>query len=232
MMYLPVPPVPDLARIGGSTPLDMIDWLIEYYNQKPVSWNYVTANKCVKACYQGLSYLKPLLDACDKMRAGRAPNYEVVKLAGPLAFGRKMQVFDLPKRQFHFGRDLRAAYRVPFFFVEAGVVKLYYLQPRKGANLSYDQMCMVGTIHKRFLLDTEFYGQPCDVEYVDVGAPLFSKDRVLREYSLDTLELWDDRRLADRLTMIAEALEQIRGRGLVQARTRARKPDSEMPLFD
>jgi hypothetical protein len=234
MADLLVPPVPDLARIEGCTVSDVFEWLIRYYNQDIIPWNYRVSTKCVKAGYRGLHSLKTLLDACskEKIKHARKANQDVVELAAPLAFGRKTQVFDLPRRQFPFGRKHHAGYRVPFFFVENGIVKLYFLQPRKLANLSYEQICMVATIHKRYLLDTEFFGQPCDVEYVDVSVHPLSNDRILRQYSLSTLELWDDKRLGDRLTLIAEALERVKESGLVQPRRRAaRTTDSEMPAF-
>jgi hypothetical protein len=235
MTNLFVPPVPDLARIEGSTVEEAFSWLIVYYERELIPWSYRTGTKCVKLGYKGLHMLPQLLSGCqrEKVSQARKSNEEVVELAAPLAFGRNTQVFDLPRRQFAFGRDLYAGYRIPFFFVERGTVKLYFLQPRKGANLSYDQLCMVATIHKRFLLDTEFFGQQCNVEYVDVGAHPMSHVRVLQQYSLETLELWDESRLRDRLTLISEALDRVKVSGIVKPRRRVvSRPDPEMPLFD
>jgi hypothetical protein len=126
-----------------------------------------------------------------------------------------------------------AGFRIPIFFVEYGVVKLYFLQPRKGYHLTYDQLCMVATIHKRYLLDTEFFGQSVDVEYVDLSEDSVTKEREVHRYSLDSLDLWSEKRLADRLTLITEALELIRESDLISPRKRVSRPKaSDMSLFD
>ncbi|WP_126401443.1 hypothetical protein [Blastochloris tepida] len=92
---------------------------------------------------------------------------------------------------------------------------------------------MIATIMKTFLLDTEFYGQPCDVEFVDVGAPLGSRDRLARRYSLRDLTLWTERRLTDRLSIISEALDAVSSSDRVLRHPRAwSRPEPEMPLFD
>jgi hypothetical protein len=109
---------------------------------------------------------------------------------------------------------------------------LYYVQPRKEHGPSLDQLGMVGKIHKKYLLDTEFFGQASNVEYVNLGAPEKNGPRVVRTYSLDTLSLWSDERLADHLTLISEALDVIEERGIVKSRRRSPRPEPTMPLFD
>jgi len=234
MPTFPVPPVPDLARIEGTTVDEMFQWLLVYYNGSSVPWNYVRGRKCIFAAYKGLHRLDQLLAGCaaETNDIGRTCNIELVSLAAPLAFGRKTQPFNLPRKQFPFGRDLRAGYHIPFFFVEDGIVKLYYVQPRKRSALSIDQLSMVATIHKRFLLDEEFYDQRSDVEYVDISLTPETGERELRNYSLDNLELWPKARLESRLSLIAEALERAWTSGLIVPRKRGRAPDPDMPLFD
>jgi hypothetical protein len=235
MTQLPIPAVPDLARARGETRDELISWFLGYYDTDGAPFNYLSGTRAIKYGYKGVHTLDQLVAACakEKTAQGQKSNSEIVQLAAPISFGRATQVFDLPRRQFHFGRDINAGYRIPFFFVENGTVKLYYLQPRKSCNLTYDQLCMVATIHKKYLLDTEFFGQLTDVEYVDVSADPTTKLRGVRQYSLPALTRWSDKRLADRLTLIAEALEYVRSNDIVRPRRRInRRPDAGMPLYD
>lgn len=234
MTNVPIPPVPDLARAEGFTRDEIVGWLLGYYDAPHVPWNYRSGTRTVKQSYRGFHNLDQLVAsaAAEKTKAGRSANGDVIRLAAPIAFGRATQVFDLSRRQFAFGRNLYSGYRIPFFFVEKGIVKLYFLQPRKEYHLTFDQLCMVATIHKRFLLDTEFFGQPVDVEYIDLSADAITKVREVHRYSLDSLELWSEKRLADRLTLIAEALDFVRSSGLVKPRPRRPPRSPDMPLFD
>jgi hypothetical protein len=227
--------VPELARAEGSTRDEMISYWLAYYDSDNVPWNYRASTRVVKHSYRGLHALSSLLAACacEKTKQGRASNEEVIKLAAPISFGRSTQVFDLPRRQFPFGRDLFSGYRVPFFFVENGIVKLFYLQPRKNYSLSPDQLGMVATIHKSFLLDTEFFGSRTDIEYVDVSANDVSGVREVKHYTLDSLRLWPEKRLQERLSLVAESLDYVRTSGLVRPKKRVmRRPEPDMPLFD
>ncbi len=234
MTNLPIPTVPDLARARGTTRDQLTDWFLTYYDTDGAPWNYRSGTRSLKVGYRGLHNLDQLVAGCarEKTKSGRKANEDIVRMAAPIAFGRAMQVFDLPPRQFPFGRDLYTGYRIPFFFVESGVIKLYFLQPRKGSNLTFDELCMVATIHKRYLLDTEFFGQKTDVEYVDLSADPTTKVRELHRYSLESLELWPEKRLTDRLTLIAEALEYVRSSGIVKPRNRHPPHSTDMPLFD
>lgn len=235
MSLLPTPPVPDLARVPGGSVAEAERWLIDYYNSDGAPFNYRRGTRSVRASYKGLHNILQLKAACEaeKTAAGKGANRDIVGLAAPLAFGRNTQVFDLTPRRFRFGHDRSAAYRIPFFFVENGIIHVYHLQPRKNDGLEFDQLCMVATIAKTYLLDTEFFGQKCDIEFVDVGAPERGHDRVLRHYKLSDMKLWSEKNLADRLTLLTEALDRVSASGKVEQRRRAfRRPEPDMPLFD
>lgn len=234
MRRLPSPPVPDLARMQAETSSEARAWMKDYYEGQGCPWNYRSGTKAIKVAYKGIHRLDLLAAAAaqEKNKQSKKSNGEIIGLAAPLAFGRKTQVFDLPPRRFPFGRDRYAAYRIPFFFVEDGIVKLYFLQPRKDNGPSFDELGMIGAIHQKYLLQTEFYGLPADVEYVDLTADPDTGFRKLNSYKLSDLQLWPEKRVTDRLTLAAEAIEFLEREGTVKSRRRSRSAEPEMPLFD
>ena len=234
MIHLPAPSLPDLARASGQTLEEMVEWLKAYYSDQGGFFNYLSGTRSVKQSYRGFHNLPQLIAGtqADRTAQSRKSNAEIVTMAAPLAFGRKTQVFDLPKRQFHFGRDLSTGYRVPFFFVENGIIHLYFLQPRKSFNLTHAELSMVATVHKKYLLDNEFYGESADIEYVDLSEDEETKVRQLNRFKLDDLELWSDKKLADKLTLVAEALDFIKKHELVKLKKRVKRSTADdMPSF-
>lgn len=232
---LPTPPVPDLARAKGNSVSELVDWFVRYYNRGSAPFNYRRATKAVRVAYKGEHRLHLLSAGCleEATAIGRTANADVVHCAAPFAFGRETQVIDLSPRRFAFGRDRHAGYRIPFLFVENAIVHVYQLQPRKSAGPDLDEIGMIATIVKKYLLDTEFFGLETNIEFVDVSVPLGGKDRCPQRYSLADLSLWSQKRLTERLTMLSEALDIVSGSDKIVRRPRARpRPDPEMPLFD
>lgn len=235
MIPLTSPPVADVIRADTTNIETAVSSLMEFYDPPGGSggFNYLRAVKTVRKAYQGLHRLD-LLEATkesEKKRAGFKANQDVIKLAGPHAFGRTMQVFDLEGRKFPFGRGRLASYRVPFFFIENKIVKIYFLQYRKNYFLSDEDYAGLYTVHKRFLLETEFYGLPADVEYVDCSAETEGGPRVMRTRQSKDLELWSTEKLNDHLGIVSAAMDEIERRQLKVRRVRPLR-DIELPLFD
>ena len=71
-----------------------------------------------------------------------------------------------------------------------------------------------------------------EVEIVDLAEDPDTGERAVNRYSLADLELWPEKRLQDRLTLIAESLDRVWNSGLIKPRDRkGRRPDPDMPLF-
>jgi hypothetical protein len=235
MIPLTTPPLADVMRADTTNVETAISSLMEFYNPPGGGgrFNYLRAVKTVRKSYQGLHRL-PLLEATppsEMKRAGFKANQDVISLACPVAFGRSIQVFDLKGRRFPFGRERFASYRIPFFFVENKIVKLYFLQYRKNYILTNDDYSGLFTVHRKFLLDQEFYGLRTDVEYIDCGAVEDGGPRVLRGHTSENLEMWSDERLSDHLRIVASAMDEIERRALKIQRVRPLR-DAELPLFE
>jgi hypothetical protein len=228
------PPLVEVLRADTTSVETAVSSLLDFYN--PVDsgkFNYLRAVKATRTAYQGLHKIEQLLAAAPSVqkRAGFKPNQDVIEMACPLAFGRETQVFDLGARKFPFGRDRFASYRVPFFFTEGRIVKLYFLQYRKGYVLSRDVYEGMFLVHKRYLLEQEFYGERFDVEYVDCAAPEDKAPRTRQVFSSANLAEWTDERLRDQLGIVAAAMDAIEARSLKVKRIRPLR-DSSLPLFD
>jgi hypothetical protein len=161
MIPLTTPPLPEVLFTPTDSIASAITSLTNFY-EGTGNFNYLDSTKIVKTAYRGLHNLELLMAGLKEEKVGVVPNRDVVALAAPLAFGRKTQVFDLAGRKFAFGRERLASYRVPFFFVEGGVVKVLLLLPRKGPYLTYDAICGCASVLKKYLLEQEFYRRQVD----------------------------------------------------------------------
>lgn len=227
------PSVPEIVRVDTSTVDSAVAHLVLALEPSGGNFNYLDGTKRVRRAFQGLHDLKALMTAtASRMRmVGHTHNMEVVRLAAPQAFGRTTSVFNLSPRKLPYGGDRFASYRVPFFFVEGGIVKGYFLQPRKNTHFTVEQYGLLASIVKRNFLDTEFYGERVEFEIVDVSRKLREKERSLSIYTLSDLPVWSEAAVAEHFRVIAAALKIIEDEQLIK---KVRRPlrDKELPLFD
>lgn len=235
MSQLIRPPLTELAIARGETVEELALHFINYHNRPSIPWSYRPGTIALLKAYSGLHNLSALMTVLNGQTIPTAIscNSDLINHAAPFAFERSTRILQLSPRRFPFGRDRTAAYRVPFFFVENGIVKLFFAQPRKTDVPTVEQLGMMATIHKRYLLDTEFFGQRTEVEFIDVGPALDGGVRKPSKYTLADLPLWSETRLADRLTLLAGGLEKAEASGLLAPKIkRPPRPTAQMPLFD
>ncbi|GLS29486.1 hypothetical protein SAMN04488498_11280 [Mesorhizobium albiziae] len=227
------PSVPEIVRVDTSSLNSAVAHLISALEPTGGNFNYLDGTKRVRSAHKGLHDLKALMSASPSRAkmVGHAHNMDVVRLAAPNAFGRKTSVFNLPPRKLPYGGDRLASYRLPFFFVEEGSVKGYFLQPRKNTHFTTEQYGLMATVVKRNLLDTEFYGERVEFEVVDVSRKVNDNERSLSVYTLSELQLWSEADVAQHFRVVAAALNIIEDEQLVK---KVRRPlrDKELPLFD
>ena len=222
----------EIFRTDTSTLATAVQSLTAALKATSIGWNYIDSTLRVMAPYKGLHSLDVLTQslASKKGTDGYRYNEEVARAACPVAFGRTTSPIKLSKPKFRYGKGRSAAFRIPFVFVEGGVVKSYTLQPRKNAPMKMDQWAGYATVVKRYLLDSEFYGERVDVELVDVSVDNPGHERTAKVYSLADVDLWTDDQLNHKFDVISEALDFIESNNLIK---QVRRPlrESSMPLF-
>jgi hypothetical protein len=227
------PSLPEIVRVDTSSVDSAVADVVSLLEPPRRTFNYLDATKRTRQAYSGFHDLRQLLSAgfSRKKLVGHEQNMEVVRLAAPHAFGRATQIFDLPPRKLSYGADRFASYRVPFFFVERGIVKVYFLQPRKDTHFSTRQFGLLASVIKRNLLETEFYGETCDIEIIDVSRDKGDKKRSLHVYSLSDVPNWTDKEIEEHFSVVNDALKIVEEENLIK---KVRRPlrDRELPLFD
>lgn len=227
------PTLIEIVRANTDTVESAVAHMLIALKPSGVTWNYLDGTKRITGAYKGMHNIDAITKTTETAlkRPGHSYNIEIAKLIAPLAFGRDTKVFNLSARKFYYTDKRSAAYRIPFFFTEGGVVKAFSVQLRKNGRLSKDQVSGYASIVKYFLLDTEFFDMETDIEFVDCGVQVLGGARVVTKYSIDDLKLWDKERIDDHMNIIAEALRFIEDNKMIKTYRRPFK-DPELPLFD
>ena len=226
------PALPVIVRANCSNIDDTIAFFVSELTPGGGGFNYLDATKAVKAAYKGLHSICALTAGPRFVNGsvGSRANLEVASMVCPLAFNRKTSLISLSPRTFQYGAGRSAAYRLPFVFTEGRSVKAYFLQPRKRVVYTRQQVSLYASIVKKYLLDAEFYGETVDIEFVEAASRSDGAERSVISYSMSDLDIWDDRKIAEHLAIVQEALSFIEDRKLVEKPRRPLK-DPDLPLF-
>jgi hypothetical protein len=185
---------------------------------KPVFSGEITLSAAITGC---LTRGNPL---------GRKWNAEVAELVWQAAQGRTFKCFDLMKRPFAIRQDLSFLVDPLFFFVESSLVKIFWLQPRRGFNPTVEGLGTLATI-LRITYTHDF--DDFDVELLDLSKPSGAKERALRTFSFGNLPLLPEHEVRLALERFARAYDLVCAMGVRRPERRPRPGiDPEPPLFD
>ncbi|WP_080798710.1 hypothetical protein [Agrobacterium tumefaciens] len=226
------PSVPEISLVNSDSLDEAVAQLIVALTPGGGGFNYLRATKVAKAAYKGFHNLSHLVAAHNLHdgSVGAVANLEVANMVCPVSFGRRTQVIDIPSKSFQYGANRHASFRVPFLFLEEKTVKSYFLQPRKRTVYTEKQVGIFASIVKKYLLDTEFYGEKVDIEFVEASERVLGQGRELRVQRLSDIDIVSDEVLAKHLSVVQDALKIIENENLV---TKKRRPlrDRDLPLF-
>ncbi|MEL6687684.1 MAG: hypothetical protein AAFP97_08680, partial [Pseudomonadota bacterium] len=93
---------------------------------------------------------------------------KVLRATAPLSDGRDIQTFSFSKRTITLAPGLVSNLGPRFFFVEDGIVKLYNVHARNNYRAEKKDFAGLAWACKQEILDQDFFGQPSDIEFVDV----------------------------------------------------------------
>jgi hypothetical protein len=161
---------------------------------------------------------------------GRRSNAEVAEHIWAAAQGRSFQCHPLTPRPFGIRSDLSILIDPLFFFVEAGLVKVFWLQPRRQFSPTLEGLGTLGAMIRMTFAD-EF--EAFDLELLDLSVPDGEEQRVRRVYRFAALPLLADAAVTAALQRFADAYDKVREMGVTRPASRRRRPDDrpEQPLF-
>jgi hypothetical protein len=231
VVALKPPSALDLVRLIRPTLEDTTSALIAYYQQLP-RWSYSPARAMAKPVFSGDISLSAAISGClnGGNPLGRKSNAEVSQLIWEAAQGRKFKCFDLSKRPFSIRQDLSFPVDPLFFFVEKYVIKIFWLQPRRGFNPTMEGLGTLATIVRMIYRD-DF--DNFNVEFLDLSRPDGAKERLPRTYGFRDLPMLRDSEVRLAMERFAQAYDLVCAMGVQRPERRPRPSvDPEPRLFD
>lgn len=205
----PLPPSHDLVRLIRETLDETTAALLEHFRRRPNKWGYQKARILAPYALCGDVPLAALKHACDSAKmlpAGRAANWEVVEAVHRVGSGRILQCHGMDHGTLRIRKDLALRVASDFYFVEGGVAKVFWLQPRRGFALTDKQLGMFGALIRAALLKGDF--EEAGIEILDLSTPP-RRPRVVRRLCLDDLPAIGEEELVEGLQRVVDAYDAI-----------------------
>lgn len=229
MPNLTLPSTLDLVRLIKPSVAETVEALVLHYSTIP-PWTYGPARGMALPAFSGEISLDAAVRGCQTkgIQSGRESNAEVAQLVWQAGSGRNVKCFRLHRRPFFIRNDLSFAVDPLFFFIEAGQVKIFWLQPRRGFNPTFEGLGIVAVILRMSFAD-DF--DNFDVELLDLSKPEGMKQRVARKFSFATLPVISDDDVREALARFAEAYDIVAAMGVQRPERHSRAADDSQSDF-
>lgn len=232
MIEYKTPMLIDIFRLTQSTDMATQKAIIDYLKSKAGGFNYNRSATFTEKAYGGYRNLDSLFSQCegDGTSIAKVHNTKVLKATAPLSLGRNIQTFRFPKRKYTVAPGIKSSLGPQFFFVENGVVKLLYIHARNSHRADLKDFAGLAWALKQDVLDEDFFGQPSDIEFINVDKR--GSVSTTEVYSLSDLEvhLMEDPQTT--LGRFTRAFNNIKQSGLAGEIVRRRRPQAEYPHPD
>lgn len=169
-----IPPLPashDLVRLDRSTEAETVEAVLSHLRRSRPPWNYELARKMAPAALAGELPLSALEKACKSARTteiGRKANFEVLEAIRTHGIGRSIQCYRMADGYLKATKDVTIKIAADFYYVEDGIPKVLWLQPRRSYSLNQPQLGTFCTLLRMTLLRGDF--ADADVEILDLSA--------------------------------------------------------------
>jgi len=183
-----VPMFLDVFSITKTSQLETEQAIIQYLSKGAGGFNY---KRCAKYCatiVKGHHSIESLVSQCKGNGESVAliQNSKVLEIVAPKLISLDSQVFNFPKQTITLAPGIYSNLGPNFFFVENGVVKIFYLHARKSDRATKADLAGLAWGFKKEILDNDFLGMKADVMLVDVDR-LDETNPIVNMYSLDEL---------------------------------------------
>ncbi len=229
----PLPSAVDAARIIDEDESVVERRLREYYKAARPPWNYNWVKRVSKNIYSGDLAVAAFRSALEqrtrkgKVRAGIEPNVDVALLLRKHSEGRVFQCFDIKPRKVFISRQYSLMLNPPFYFVEGGIVKIFWLQPRKQYALNDHQAGVLGSLLRLSHFRDDF--SDAKLELFDASAP-DATTREPRKLGLDDLPRISEEELTSSLRALLIAYERVKDINFKEPETENRETEPASTL--
>ncbi|MFN3231447.1 MAG: hypothetical protein ACE363_04730 [Alphaproteobacteria bacterium] len=234
MSMLKVPPIHDIARIVRADGSTRLDDLVKYYELGPGKFNYNPSRAAGRKLVAGTVPYSVAVAGCYKTGspAGWHQNADVVRLIWKWAEHKDCMAFRIAPSPLKLRPGLAVQVRPDFYYVESGVARIVWIQPRLRFNPSKDQINIIASAISHAFLNDDF--SEAEIEILDFSAPSESNERRLISYSMSDLTISEPRLIAV-LQSFVEVFDALVASGYERP-TREKRPQAPDPrqpgLFD